>query len=285
MFHQLHVSIGKAEWREIPWSIIPKTPRDVLSEIMFDTGAFLQDLDTFRRRSSWAEDGCDTLVAKCNSITERVSIWSSPLQPMIQKYDFTKVSSFPQQLSTDGHVEFLALTHQYWVLCMCLESSLQFLRLSMQNKGGSNATITANKINPTLEFWPTDGYFENEQQEYDEVVSLLSGPKMHAYRIAHTVHLFFEPSFGVAVYHLALFSVGFGLRLLNTIEGSVTVSPERNTLLNSFQWIMHGRWMGTPFDNNTITNTSWAAGQYNHSESLPDGDKMKRASLLWWTKE
>lgn len=278
VLHRMKLVIGMQEWRDIPWEIIPKTPRDVLTGIQFDTGAFLRELDIFRQLP-WAEQVCDRLAAKCTLIMDTLNTWYSNVHSNNHwQYQYTQTLNLPQQLFTDQDIEGLVLTHHYWVLSMCLESSLYFLTLYKKDRTVlQDAIFTAKstqKEPPSIK-----EYYEQQQQQQDYdavVISLLSRLKCYAYGIANSVHLLLKPLSGVAIRHLASFSMAFALRLLNAIEEPGEDSREKMTLLSHFEASVLGRWTGS--------YTGDGSSLEEPSPSDDGGIKRKQAALLWWTK-
>lgn len=244
------------QWRNDPWTEEKKTARDLLADIIFDTASLLQGLDHFRRCSHKPLKECERLLIVTVAIRKRLDKLLGPTVTQDAKFDYTKTGAkLPPRIMNDDDIHQLLLLHQYWVLCMCIDTTQGFLACYKKH---------------IISGFITEGYSMSDE----EAIGILTESRIFCDKIANTVGLVFDPSFGIAVNGLGLYSLGFALRMLTAIEPHLEdPSPERWILIEIYMRKMLGKWTGAVLQH---------ASESKMGCGIIDERALQQTALRWW---
>lgn len=124
------VAIGEPEWRTIPWRDIPKTPKDLLIDILLDTAALLEDLDTLNahpdRTSTEALALRSELINKCWACDEDLASWRAAVGISDPSFALdlagSQTAPFSIDLFTASHILCV-----YWATSIIVYDALRIL--------------------------------------------------------------------------------------------------------------------------------------------------------------
>lgn len=131
---------------------------------------------------------------------------------------------------TDTDVALLQLTNLYWVVCLLLYSTMGFLMrpsptastdATSQSEAGAGAqypspSTTASSASTNS---PASSFTSSPPPPQPSKPSdPRRDPRLCARKIAHSVHLFWEPSAGAFGNHIGLFPLGVAMRFLAALE-------------------------------------------------------------------
>ncbi|KAF4541032.1 C6 zinc finger domain containing protein [Lasiodiplodia theobromae] len=168
---------SEPQWKEIPWQVIPKTPKDALLDIMVDLPTLMEKLDNFVEGEH--EEGVtkvlrEALMQECWDADRRLLEWVRTMKFFV---DVDKVAHVEQV----GNFAVAQLIYFYWAACIMLFSILQ------------SANMTSAQ---------------------PDALPPRTDPRVYARKIAHSASYFFEPDAGLFGAHVASFSIGMALTVL-----------------------------------------------------------------------
>lgn len=162
-----------ASWKTHPWNGRSKTLKDRLLNILVDIPGYMEDLDSLYTYTCRAErlEQRSILLRKCRKTDlDRLS-WELEAGSKIQKFDYVVTGLPVTGLSKAEDLHLLHLTCFYWAMCIQLKIVIKSL---LSEDSPSDASQT-----------DTEGVS----------ISHLDADR-YAYKIAHCVHLHFEPLAG-----------------------------------------------------------------------------------------
>lgn len=192
----------------------------------------LEDLDLVRATEDsvrQAEIRNATLLA-CGKCHNALMAWEDEVGPQLLVYDYI-ASGKPLPIpKTDVDTALLQITNLYWVVGILLYSTIGLLK-----KGAARPATPQQHNSPSSYLSPpasissrdsVDGASPSQtpmraQQAPPQQVQRPDprrDPKLCAYKIAHSVHLFWEPAAGAFGNHIGLFPLGVAMRYLANVE-------------------------------------------------------------------
>ncbi|KAH8670100.1 hypothetical protein BGZ60DRAFT_375305 [Tricladium varicosporioides] len=208
------------EWKTIPWSLQPKTPKDQLTDILVDIPSLLEDFDIMdsciypEKKEAQRQVLFDTCWALINQLTEWHNNHSSLLSSKLPDPGTT------EYITTSDLVTTHLLT-QYWTLCLIISKTL----LELAPPPHQPSHLKSPHFPP-----PTNRH-----------------PATYARLIIHAVHIFLHPSVGTFRWHLVSFPVSWVVRYMNSdsVQGE-EMRAEREMLEGLFRkkeaWTLR-RWV------------------------------------------
>ncbi|KAF4990851.1 hypothetical protein FGRMN_8232 [Fusarium graminum] len=214
---------SRAQWKQSQlWRSVSDSPLNKLIDILVEVPGLLEDLDTFRKASSLAEarELHTRLLVKCYDCESSLMAWKMEIGDVITIYDYTLVGELLPLPRNDEDLAVVYLSCYYWMTCLLVHSTI--------------------------------GFCELESPDTEVRGSLLDCPNQqvatsYAYRIAHAIHLLFQPPAGDYSSVAAFFLLGNALRYLlmtETYGGRITMSGERLLLVDIFTRPFLGSFVG-----------------------------------------
>ncbi|KAK5653947.1 hypothetical protein OQA88_7872 [Cercophora sp. LCS_1] len=116
--------LDTAEWKTLPWSEIPKTPKDLLLDIMVEMPGFLEHLNTLNAcTDATLQDKLqEDLRAKCWQYDEKLARWRDTVGITDPSYQIYSGNTLPS-------VELVSVSQLmslYWCICVVVYSTLHF---------------------------------------------------------------------------------------------------------------------------------------------------------------
>ncbi|KAK5992105.1 hypothetical protein PT974_05503 [Cladobotryum mycophilum] len=240
-------------WKTTPWEGKEKSIKDRLLDIMVDIPGLIEDygvihaglsqlpVDTLKRLR-------EQLLQRCWGVEAALAQWEIIAGPKLQVFDYTLMGSPVLAPKNDEEIGLLQLANMYWSSYLLLYTTIRFAIRSNQQ-----ATTTVDPVQepPNAKPGPLreERHSENQQSASTPVPSLRDyasfDPKIFAYKIAHSVHLLFEPASGGFGGTVGLFPLGLALRLLLTVEPPNERSVELEMLCSLFDKPFMGSTVGT----------------------------------------
>ncbi|KAL2371726.1 hypothetical protein RJ035_002320 [Blastomyces gilchristii] len=196
------IILSNPEWKNIPWSEIPKTPKDRLIDILVEMPTLLENLDISRACSDpeIQEFQRLDLLQTCWELEKELINWCMELGITDPTYSLDAGQS-PFSL------DYLAACHimcLYWAICIILYSSLRILSC------------------PQVVLPPQ------------------TDPRIYCGRIAKAMPLLLHPLSGAYGVHLASFPVAIALMYLNAVDGEA-IYEEKRTIFDAFARSGYGK--------------------------------------------
>lgn len=117
--------LSSPEWKTIPWQTIPKTPKDLVIDILIETPGLLEDLDVFEAqrdpdtRAALRQD----LINKCWALESELAAWRTTVQITSPTYALDVLKApFSMDLLAAAHVMSM-----YWAACIVIYNTLERL--------------------------------------------------------------------------------------------------------------------------------------------------------------
>ncbi|XWX01515.1 hypothetical protein V2A60_009543 [Cordyceps javanica] len=225
-------TLAAAHWKRVPWKTQDKSIKDKLVDILVDIPGLLEDLDQIKD----TEDPCSkeqlrqsTLLA-CEACHQQLVAWEEEVGDDLLIYDYT-ASGVPLPVpKTDIDTALLQLTSLYWVVCILLYSTVGLVKgegpqpdtTQVQHGQPSYLSPPASVSSGIPSDMPSPTLDSSWQMEADR-----RNPRLCAYKIAHSVHLFWEPAAGAFGNHVGLFPLGVAMRFLAGTEPIEASEPYR----------------------------------------------------------
>ncbi|KAJ4128902.1 hypothetical protein NW768_007425, partial [Fusarium equiseti] len=193
---------SQQHWKQSPlWRSVTDSPLNRLVDILVEVLGLLEDLDILRQASNPTEieQLYNNLMEKCCACEVALSSWETEVGPVLKTYDYTIIGETLSTPHNDDDLAIIYLSCYYWMTCLLVLSTKGFTEL---------------ETSPTL--------------------TLMSCPsqilaRSYAYRIAHAIHLLFQPPAGDYTTVAVFFPLGNAIRYLimaETFGGQRVMSKE-----------------------------------------------------------
>uniref|UniRef100_A0A4E9D9K7 Zn(2)-C6 fungal-type domain-containing protein n=1 Tax=Gibberella zeae TaxID=5518 RepID=A0A4E9D9K7_GIBZA len=210
-------------WKRTPlWRSVANSPLNKLIDILVDVPGLLEDLDFLRQasHSMKSEELADRLNNACRECEFGLLAWEVEIGDILNTYDYTVVGKVLPRPNNDDDLAVIYLSCYYWMTCLMVYSTL--------------------------------GFCELEETKTSTKRDLMDCPSQriattYAYRIAHAIHLLFQPPAGDYSSVAAFFPLGNAIRYLimtETYGGQRTMSNERLLLTKVFAGPLLGSFVG-----------------------------------------
>lgn len=217
--------LATPDWKSVPWEREEKSIKDKLVDILMDIPGHLEDLDNVRAAENpytRARIRKAALFA-CGANIASIAAWEDEVGPELQIYDYL-VSGLPLPIpKTDVDTALLQLTTLYWVVGILLYSTYGMLKKDEmeaetpqpQTSQPTSYLSPPSSIASGASGIPSPGMVREERPPK---VDHRRDPRLLAYKIAYSVHLFWEPAAGAFGNHVGLFPLGVAMRFLASVE-------------------------------------------------------------------
>ncbi|KAF4969140.1 hypothetical protein FSARC_3577 [Fusarium sarcochroum] len=239
------------------WRSVTDSSLNKLVDILVEVPGLLKDLDVFRRASNpkKAEELHTALTKRCQKCEIDLLAWEVEIGEIVTIYDYTLAGEHLPFPEDDDDLATIYLSCYYWMTCLLVYS--------------------------------TTGFCELETPNSETRGPLLSYPShriatSYAYRIAHAMHLLFQPPAGDYSSVAALFPLGNALRYLimaETYGGQRIMSTERLLLVEIFTRPFLGSFVGR-FLRNLQADDGIDYGY--GAESLVGIRGVEYRARVWW---
>ncbi|KAH7233159.1 hypothetical protein BKA59DRAFT_314896 [Fusarium tricinctum] len=214
---------SRGQWKRSQlWRSVSDSPLNKLINILVEVPGLLEDLDKFRQASSTEEaiELHSALVSKCRACEIELITWEVEVGDILTIYDYTLAGEPLPLPRDDDDLAVIYLSCYHWMTCLMVYSTI--------------------------------GFCELEDPGTKRKVSLIDCPSQqvatsYAYRIAHAVHLLFQPPAGDYSSVAVFFPFGNALRYLimtETYGGQMAMSSERLLLVEIFTRPFMGSFVG-----------------------------------------
>ncbi|KAJ0136043.1 hypothetical protein HZ326_20947 [Fusarium oxysporum f. sp. albedinis] len=204
--------------RETALILITNSPLNQLINILVEVPALLEDLDILC--DALSQELYNSILLRCRSCEVEILSLGLEFGEAITTYDYTYTRESLPLPTNDDDLAIVYLSCCYWMTCLFIYSTM--------------------------------GFCEVESMDLYTRGPILSCPSQriamsYAYRIAHAIHLLFEPPAGTYSSVAAFFLLGTALRYLIMIEthgGHNITSKERLLLVKVFTRPFLGSFVG-----------------------------------------
>ncbi|KAF4984015.1 hypothetical protein FZEAL_720 [Fusarium zealandicum] len=247
---------SQTEWKKSQlWNSIAESPLNRLLNTMVEIPGLLEDLDAFRKapNAQEAKQLHSSLIKNCQACELALLAWEVEMGETLTAYDYTKAGEPVPLPQTDDDLAVLYLSHMYWMICLLLYSVM------------GSCEMEAPHI---------------ETQGPSTCSSSQQIATSYAYRIAHSIHMLFQPPAGDYSALAALFPLGNALRyliMLETSGGQNLISEERLMLVEIFTRPFLGSFVGR-----FLRNLQSEDGIYYGSESIAGMRGIEYRARVWW---
>jgi len=199
------IVLSNPEWREIPWREIPKTPKDLLVDVLVDIPTLLEDLDAAKACLDSENRKILHLgvTQQCWTLDERLVEWRTHLGITDPVYTlYIDQLSFSMDLVAASQILCL-----YWAICIVVYRTLHSVA------------------------------------DPDTHLPGRTDPRIYCRRIAEAIPVLLHPLSGSYGVHMVGFPIAVALRYLNGVDGHVTQADpeEKQMILNVFRNSGHGK--------------------------------------------
>lgn len=111
--------LNNVEWKTVPWEKYPKTPKDMLLDILVGVPEILEDVDKLTDDPANGELLASTVV-KCMQLDAELKIWASHHSDLIYEPAVEEPVAF-----TFADLSTAYLTLFYWTTCLILYESME----------------------------------------------------------------------------------------------------------------------------------------------------------------
>lgn len=199
-----HSPFGSPEWKTIPWTITPKTHKDLLTDILIDIPAFLETCDTLRSApleivpTLWT-----TVISLYTALDAGLTSWHAEHFPTAELADLETRSYAVSPINPHLDLAVAQATSLFWTACVLVYSNLHLAL--------SHPAVAAIPLLPQPEISPR------------------TDPSRYCAMIADIAAVFFDPGAGESGKSSAPFPVGVVLGYLQGI--GALEGPEARKLL------------------------------------------------------
>ncbi|KAJ3494314.1 hypothetical protein NLG97_g4159 [Lecanicillium saksenae] len=264
IFVRTTLSINEGEWRKAPWSIIPKGPKDVLTDIIHEVVTLLKSLDQLRAFGGAVKTQTE-LLSKATRVQNALQLWFSDLPREAEQFDYTRSESMPIEVTSDRQLSLLYLVNLYWCTCMLIETTIGFLeQIHYESLAPPSPTVW--EQHTESEEPDRGGRSKKEMAE----IGVLSASRCHAYKVARSAHLMRGSAAGICYYMMSVVPISIALSLLIASEPVDQISLERQQLQRALEGHALRSWVLQFAD-----ATENSAARLEHAKSR---------RLRWWTR-
>lgn len=248
-----------------------------------DLPGLLEDLDKVKSMedSQAKEHERQSALFACKLCHNQLTAWEEEVGEDLLVYDYV-VSGLPLPVpKTDIDTALLQITNLYWVVGIMLYSTIGLLKREAprdrtpppQNNQPSYLSPPASVSSGASSGRPSPPPVSACQVENDR-----RSPKLCAYKIAHSVHLFWEPAAGAFGNHIGLFPLGVAMRFLASVEPIETSEPYQ-MMRQLFRRPFLGTQIGT-----FLSNLQKEAPREDLRKMQGDAGIQARAQAWWDSK-
>ncbi|KAJ6783309.1 hypothetical protein PWT90_02544 [Aphanocladium album] len=222
--------LAEPAWKSVPWQRQDKSLKDKLVDILMDIPGLLEDLDMVKsiEEPQSKEMMRQRVLLACKRCHDELTAWEDEVGEDLLVYDYV-ASGLPLPVPrTDIDTALLQITSLYWVVGILLYSTIGILRLEApptQTPPPQDSQPSYLSPPASVSSGVSSGIPSPSPSAACQIESGRRNPKICAYKIAHSVHLFWEPAAGAFGNHIGLFPLGVAMRFLASIEPIETSEP------------------------------------------------------------
>ncbi|XEV02823.1 hypothetical protein FSHL1_008110 [Fusarium sambucinum] len=213
---------SQQQWKRMPlWRSVTASPLNKLIDILVEVPGLLEDLDILRQASHpIRSELVNILKDTCRACESDLMTWEAEIGDVLTAYDYTVVGKDLPLPNNDDDLAVIYLSCYYWMTYLMIYSTI--------------------------------GFCELEDPTSDTKRDLVDCPSQkiatsYAYRIAHAIHLLFQPPAGDYSSVAVFFPLGNAIRYLimtETYGGQSMMSHERFLLTKVFGRPLLGSFIG-----------------------------------------
>ncbi|OBS24820.1 hypothetical protein FPOA_05357 [Fusarium poae] len=213
---------SQKQWKRMPlWRLVTDSPLNKLIDILVEVPGLLEDLDILRQASyPNGSELANALKGTCHACVLDLLCWEADIGHVLTAYDYTVVGKALPLPKNDDDLAVIYLSCYYWMTCLMVYSTM--------------------------------GFCELEDQKIGIKLDLMDCPSQiiatsYAYRIAHAIHLLFQPPAGDYSSVAVFFPLGNAIRYLimtETYGGQSMMSNERLLITKVFTKPLLGSFVG-----------------------------------------
>ncbi|KAL7921308.1 hypothetical protein ACQKWADRAFT_327803 [Trichoderma austrokoningii] len=275
------------EWRTIPWRDIPKSTKDKLIDILEDVPFMLIAYDKLcacQDPGRFAELR-HTVLINCEQIASSLDVWEKEAGPILRQFDYTFVGSPLPSPKDDTEFGLVYISGCYWGARLMLYSTLgmTLAHSAAAASPGTESSIPSPGSGSPSSFAGTASTPATSPGLASEGPSgppytfpriKMENPGIYAKKIAHMVHLLYEPTAGAMQGASGLFPLALALRYFATTEPLGERSPEYEMLLKLYSKPFVGTFVGRFLND--------LQGSQQDDEAKRDVEAKARKNIFWY---
>lgn len=202
--------LATSVWKSVPWHAEDKSVKDKLIDVLIDIPGLLEDFDNIKatKNPQSKELARQSALLACKGCHQQLVAWEDEVGDDLSTYDYI-VSGSPLPIpKTDIDIALLQITNLYWVVGILLYSTIGLLkREEPQQQMPRPQTSQPSYLSPPASVSSTisSGSPSPSPAPAWKLQDDRRSPRVCAYKITHSVHLFWEPAAGAFGNHIGLF--------------------------------------------------------------------------------
>ncbi|OHW99584.1 C6 zinc finger domain-containing protein [Colletotrichum incanum] len=183
------IFLSDTPWKTIPWLKSPKNAKDVLTDILVDVPALLEEIDLLTKAPQPATEIFNRFIETYRRLDRELSWWLANLSPGSQWLIDLQNRDFKSP--TADEVALAQVMTLFWTACILVYSSL-YIALPLCPASFASGIVEAPQH---------------------------TNPKQYCTLVANTIEVFFEPEAGLVGMYAAPFLIGIATKYLMFTEG------------------------------------------------------------------
>lgn len=275
------------EWRSIPWRIIPKSLKDKLMDILEDIPFMLVSYDNLRacQDPDRADELRQIVLLNCQHISACLDVWEKEAGDDLHTFDYTIHGSPLPVPKDDTEFGLVYISAVYWGARLMLYSTLGMTLThsvgamtprsdSIPSLGGSPASSAATMSTPATSPGQSSEKSPGPGPDDDIPQTRMENPGIYARKIAHMVHLLYEPAAGAMQGASGLFPLALALRFFATTEPPGQRSVESQMIYNLYNKPFVGTFVGRFLND--------LQGPQQSDEAKRDAEVKAQRNIFWY---
>lgn len=281
------------EWRSVPWRNIQKSTKDKLIDILEDVPFMLIAYDELRAcRPERFNELCQIVMQECQHIASSLDKWEEEAGPILQQFDYTFAGSPLPTPQDDTEFGLVYISGCYWGARLMLYSTLGMTLKAAAEvaaevaaaatspgadsipsmSGGSPASFAGTASTPATS--PGQSSEKSSGSYYSAPQIKMENPGIYARKIAHMVHLLYEPAAGAMQGASGLFPLALALRFFATTEPPGQRSLESEMLYKLYRKPFVGTFVGRFLND--------LQGSQQDDEAKRDSEAKAQRNVFWY---
>ncbi|RFU75914.1 zn2-c6 fungal-type dna-binding domain [Trichoderma arundinaceum] len=274
------------EWRSVPWRVIPKSIKDKLMDIMEDIPFMLVSYDNLRacRDPDRADELRQIVMVNCKHISSCLDVWEKEAGSDLYQFDYTLAGSPLPVPKDDTEFGIVYISAVYWGARLILYSTLGLTLThsvaamspgsnSVPSLGSSPASSAATVSTPASSPGQSSAKSPGPPDGGAPPIRM-ENPGIYARKIAHMVHLLYEPAAGAMQGTSGLFPLALALRYFATTEPPGQRSPESQMIYNLYNKPFMGSFVGRFLAD--------LQGPQQSDEAKRDSEAKAQRNIFWY---
>ncbi|PTB35646.1 hypothetical protein M441DRAFT_31853 [Trichoderma asperellum CBS 433.97] len=274
------------EWRSTPWRDIPKSTKDKLIDILEDVPFMLIAYDELRacQDPERFDELRQIVMLNCQHIATSLDVWEEEAGPILRQFDYTFSGSPLPTPQDDTEFGLVYISGCYWGARLMLYSTLGMTLAhsagaaspgadSIPSMNGSSPASTAGTAS-TPATSPGQSSEKSPGPYYSPPQIKMENPGIYARKIAHMVHLLYEPAAGAMQGASGLFPLALALRFFATTEPPGQRSLESEMLYRLYRKPFVGTFVGRFLND--------LQGSQQDDEAKRDSEAKAQRNIFWY---